>query len=53
MRKHFSGQMVFDIVNIITSSESFETSSASASNNRNVMAEKSIERCGMILITKN
>jgi hypothetical protein len=44
MRKYFSGQIVSDIRNIITSSESFKTSSAS--NDNNFKAEKSIERCG-------
>ena len=39
--------MVSDIRNIITSSESFKTSSTSASNNSNIEAEKSIERCGV------
>jgi len=46
MRKYFSGQMVSDIRNIITSSESFKTLSISASSDNNFKAEKSIERCG-------
>jgi hypothetical protein len=46
MRKYFSGQMVSDIRNIITSSESFKTSSVSASSDNNFKAEKIIERCG-------
>ena len=46
MRKYFSGQVVSDIRNIITSSESFKTSSVSASNDNNIKTEKGIERCG-------
>jgi hypothetical protein len=46
MCEYFSGQMVSDIRNIITSPESFKTSSASASNNSNIKAEKLIEFCG-------
>jgi len=44
MWKYFPGQTVSDIRNIITSSESFKTSSAS--NNSSIEAEKSIVRRG-------
>jgi hypothetical protein len=43
MRKYFSGQMVSDIRNVITSSEGFKTASASASNESNIKVEQKLK----------